>query len=164
MVQILRIDMNDPLYSQELALRENVLLRPLGLDLATFQAEFAGVEEQFEHFVALFAHPRGPRVIGCVTFLSNHPKDGVGQLMQMAVDPQRQGEGIGRKLVVAVESRAFGEMGLSELICHARADIVQFYERLGWQVTGEAFTEVGVEHRPMGIFAETDAATGSKTA
>ena len=160
MVQILRIEMNDPLYKQELALRENVLLRPIGLDMAMFEKEFAGVEKQFEHFVAVFAHPKGPRVIGCVTFLPNHPGDGVGKLMQMAVDPQRQGEGVGRKLVVAVESRAFGELGVSELICHARSDVVAFYERLGWQVTGETFSEVGVEHQRMRIFADTEAASG----
>jgi GNAT superfamily N-acetyltransferase len=69
--------------------------------------------------------------------------------MQMAVDPQRQGEGIGTQLVVAVERRAFGEVGLTELFCHARDTAYGFYENLGWDFASDTFLEAGVEHRKM---------------
>jgi predicted GNAT family N-acyltransferase len=163
-IRIRRITQNDPLYAQELALREEVLLRPVGLDIEGFQAEFPGAEERFEHFVAVFNHPLGDRVIGCATLLVENGDGagegavGVGKLMQMAVDPQRQGEGIGRRLVVAVESRAFGELGLRELYCHAREDVVGFYAALGWEVEGDGFEEVGIPHRRMVVRAEEETA------
>jgi N-acetylglutamate synthase-like GNAT family acetyltransferase len=156
MIHIRRITMPDPLYAQECALREHVLLGPIGYDMEKFRAEFRGVEEKFEHFVAVFDHPSGPRVIGCAALLPNYPEAGAGKLMQMAVDPQRQGEGIGTQLVVAVERRAFGEIGLSELFCHARDTAYGFYESLGWAFASDTFLEAGVEHRRM-VFRPTSA-------
>lgn len=149
MIQVRRITMQDPLYRQECALRESVLLGPIGYDMEMFRAEFAGVEESFEHFVAVFDHPGGPRVVGCATLLPDYPQAGSGKLMQMAVDPQRQGEGIGTQLAVAVERRAFGELGLCELFCHARDAAYGFYESLGWSFASGTFLEAGVEHRKM---------------
>lgn len=154
MVDIRRITTEDPLYGQECALRELVLLGPIGYDMARFRSEFAGLEEKFEHFVAVVRHSTGPRVIGCATLLPGYPGVGVGKLMQMAVDPQRQGEGIGRRLVVAVESRAFGELGLGELFCHAQLPAIGFYDALGWDVDSEEFTEAGIAHRRMRLKAE----------
>lgn len=141
--------MADPLYPQECSLREDVLLNPIGYDIEKFKREFVGVEEKFEHFVAVFDHPSGPKVIGCATLLPNYGEPGRGKLMQMAVNRQRQGEGIGRMLVVAVERRAFGEIGLHELFCHARDTAYGFYEQLGWQFDSDVFMEAGVPHRRM---------------
>lgn len=148
MIEIRRITKNDPLYAQECAVREEVLLRPIGYDLARFRDEF-NVEDRFEHFVAVFDHPGGPRVVGTACLLPNFPTPGSGKLMQMAVDLQRQGEGIGRKLVVAIERRAFGELGISELFCHARDGAYGFYTCLGWDFDSDTFLEGGVPHRKM---------------
>lgn len=149
MTRVLLIGTSHELYPQEVDLRERVLLAPVGIDVAKFRELFPGMEERFEHFVAVIDHPKGKRVVGCVCLLPGYPKPGVGKLMQMAVDPQRQGEGIGRELVVHLERRAFGELGLSSLFCHSRQDAVPFYEKLGWRVTGETFMEVGIPHRTM---------------
>jgi len=150
LTEIRRITTDDPLYEQERALREEVLLRPLGLDLTKFDAAFPGVESRFEHFVAVVEHQKGPRVVGCATLLSGEQEAGVGQLMQMAVDGQRQGEGIGRRLVAAVEARAFGGApgghGLGRLCCHSRVEAAPFYEALGWRREGDVFEEVGIPH------------------
>jgi N-acetylglutamate synthase-like GNAT family acetyltransferase len=154
MAEIRRISIDDPLYPQECALREQVLLNPIGYDMARFRREFVGLEDKFEHFVAVVRHAAGPRVIGCATLLPNYPAAGVGKLMQMAVDPQRQGEGLGRRLVVAVESRAFGELGLTELFCHAQLPAIGFYDALGWEVDSDEFTEAGIPHRRMRLRAE----------
>lgn len=140
------IGRNHPLYEQEVDLRQRVLLDPIGFDMEKLEAEFPGAEDRFEHFVCVIDHPKGKRVIGCVCLLPDYPKKGVGKLMQMAVDPQRQREGIGRELVVEVERRAFGELGLKELFCHARDDARGFYAQLGWQVDGPAFNEAGIPH------------------
>lgn len=149
MVRVLRIDRSAPLYAQELDLRRRVLLAPIGLTMERFRDLFPGVEERFEHFVAVVDHPKGERVVGCVCLLPHDPKKGVGKLMQMAVDPQRQGEGIGRKLVAELERRAFGELKLKELFCHARDDATGFYERLEWKTSGKPFDEAGVRHYKM---------------
>ncbi len=156
MIQIRRITTSDPLYAQEVALRDSVLLQPIGLDVAKLQGLFPGLEEQAEHFVAVFDHPAGPRVIGTALLLPNHPKTGIGKLMQMTVDPQRQGEGIGTRLVVAIERRAFGEIGLDEIFCHARDTALGFYSSLGWTFDSDTFMEAGIPHRRM-LFANSPA-------
>ncbi|MEM1329295.1 MAG: GNAT family N-acetyltransferase [Planctomycetota bacterium] len=156
----MRIDRSHPLYPGECRLRERVLLNSVGYDIDSFQKAYPGFEERFEHFVAVAERPSGdPEVIGCALLLPNEPHVGSGKLMQMAVDPQRQGEGIGRQLVVAVEGRAFGDLGLVELFCHAQASAVAFYDRLGWTVLGDRFNEAGLEHAKMVIAADTQAIT-----
>jgi len=148
MLRVARIDTSHRLYPQECDLRERVLLRAVGLDMDGFRAGWPGIEEQSDHFVAVTPQHRGGTpidvVVGCAMLI---PAD--GKLMQMAVDPQRQGEGIGRMLVAAVEARAFGELGITRLYCHARDVAVGFYQRLGWRVEGDEFTEVGVPHHKM---------------
>jgi predicted GNAT family N-acyltransferase len=155
-ITIQRIDTIHPLYDQECALREDALLRPLGLDMAWFRSAFPGVEDRLEHFIAVTPHPDGPRVIGCACLLPNTPSVGSGRLMQMAVNPQRQGEGVGRRLVVAVECRAFGELGIARLYCHAQLRASSFYERLGWVSEPDIFEEGGIPHIKMTITQPVD--------
>lgn len=151
MIEYLRIDRQHPLYQQEVALRQNVLLDPINYNMQMFEQEFPGFEDRFEHFVAVVDHPKGKRVIGCALLLPHFPEDepATGKLMQMAVDPQRQREGIGRRLVIELERRALGELGLTRLYCHARVDASDFYASLGWVRTGEPFMEAGIEHYKM---------------
>lgn len=151
MVRIEQINLDHPLYPQECALREQVLLNPIGYDMERFRREFRGMEEAFVHFVAVVDHPTGPRVIGCALLHPGYPEPGVGKVMQVAVDPQRQGEGIGRKLIIAVESYGFGRLGLREIFCHAQLPAVGFYERLGWTAGDGVFLEAGIEHRRLSI-------------
>lgn len=161
MISIRQITRDDPLYPQEVALRESVLLGPIGLDLQKFKDLFPGAEEQFEHFVAVFDHPSGPRVVGTALLLPNYPDPGVGKLMQMAVDLQRQGEGIGTRLVVAIERRAFGELGFKELFCHARDTAYGFYSSLGWQFISDTFLEANIPHRKMSMRPPAEPAEAS---
>jgi GNAT superfamily N-acetyltransferase len=72
------------------------------------------------------------------------------QLRGMAVDPDRQGQGIGRLLLDAAVER-LRSAGVTRLWCNARDVAVPFYERLGWRVTGEGFfhEESGLPHHPM---------------
>lgn len=156
MATVRRITRENPLYAQECALREDVLLRPIGYDLARFRADFPGVEERLEHFVATFDDRGVERVIGCAALWPDSPTPGTGRLMQMAVNLQRQGEGIGRQLLAAVESRAFGALGLRRLVCHAQVVVVGFFERLGWRVEGPEFVEAGVPHRRMELRSDAE--------
>ncbi|MEN0020276.1 MAG: GNAT family N-acetyltransferase, partial [Planctomycetota bacterium] len=90
-------------------------------------------------------------VVGTTLLLPNYKEPGIGKLMQMAVEPQLQRSGIGRRLVVALEARAFGELGLTEVFCHARDDAMPFYAQLGWNVIGEGFIEAGIAHHRMSL-------------
>lgn len=153
MITIQRITPSSPLYPSSVVLRESVLLNPIGYDHARFTAEYPRVDERAEHFVAVMDHPAGPRVVGCLLLLTDEKPTDTGatqaKVMQMAVDPQRQNEGLGRRLVVAAEARAFGELHLARLYCHAQDRAIGFYERLGWHPEGEPFTEAGIGHRKM---------------
>ncbi len=163
-IRIRRVDRSHPLYPQSVDLRTRVLLDPIGLSLAEFSELFPGFEERFEHFVAFVEHPKGPRVVGVVCLLPNFPEQGVAKLMQMAVDPQRQREWIGRKLVVELEKRAFGEMGVRRLFCHAREEAAKFYAQLGWEIEGEPFDEAGIRHFKMTLEADRPDSPGDTDA
>lgn len=156
MIDIRRITTDDPLYRQEADLRERVLLRGAGFDFETFAREYP-YEEKAEHFVAFtidsHAGEPTPVVLGTALLIPNHPNEGLGKVTQVAVDPQRQGEGIGRRLMVTIESRAFGELGLTEVFCHAQNTAMGFYSRLGWQTVGDEFVEAGIPHHKMRVTA-----------
>ena len=78
------------------------------------------------------------QVVGVATFVP----DGSGrwQLRGMAVDPARQGQGVGRALLEEGAAR------LGPLWAHARDAALGFYERLGWVVEGEGYV-----HGVMGL-------------
>jgi GNAT superfamily N-acetyltransferase len=80
-------------------------------------------------------------VVGCATVFPQPYGDYplAWQLRGMAVDPARQGEGIGRLvLIAAVEAAAEG--GAPVLWAYGRVSALGFYERLGWQAIGDVFT------------------------
>lgn len=147
--RILRIDTAHPLYGQEVDLRERVLLKPLGLDIEKLRNMYPEQEEESKHIVVVIDHPTGELVIGCIHLRPNCPEKGIGKLSQMAVDPQRQNEGVGRILVAEVEKMAVGELGLHEIYCHAQAPAVGFYKKMGWSIEGEMFSEADIEHYKM---------------
>jgi SAM-dependent methyltransferase/predicted GNAT family N-acyltransferase len=141
---IRRTTVADPYYPLERELRNAVLLRPIGQPDGAWE----GRDLDAHHYLAL----DDGVVVGCLLCWPVDGRPGVGQLMQMAVAPDRQGEGIGRQLVRRLLGDAV-ELGLHTITCHARADVVGFYERLGFVVFGEPFDEVGIAHRHMRIDA-----------
>lgn len=150
MPDIRRIDTADPLYPLACDLRERVLLRPIGLDMERFLADYAQAEATAEHFVAVTDSPGGTRVIATALLI---PVPEGGKVSQVAVDPQRQGEGLGRAIMSHVEAHAFGQRAMRQLVCHAQVRAIGFYEKLGWAVTSEDFIEAGIVHRKMAIAA-----------
>lgn len=128
-----------PLYEGELELRFRVLREPLGFPRSAVAFPF---EAQSLHLVA----HQGGTVLGCVLF---NPEDAHGgRLFQMAVAPHLQGKGLGARLVTALEAE-LRRRGFTHVHLHARAPVVPFYERLGYAVYGEPFTEVNIPHRHM---------------
>lgn len=130
---------DDPGYRGARALRHAVLRAPLGHPPGS---EYFDFEPHALHLVAR----DGDAVVGCVMF---HPDgQGGGRLCQMAVRPDLQGQGLGRRLVEALEARLKAD-GIERVVLHARTHAAGFYDRLGYHVVGEPYEEVGIPHVSM---------------
>ena len=72
------------------------------------------------------------------------------RLRGMAVDPSRQGTGVGR-LVLAEGIDAARAGGALVLWANARTSALGFYERMGWRVVGEEYiaSDSNLPHYPM---------------
>ena len=62
------------------------------------------------------------------------------QLRGMAVEPDRQGDNLGRMLLDDAVTR-LRDRGASVLWAHARDSAIGFYKRMGWVVYGGGFVE-----------------------
>ena len=67
------------------------------------------------------------------------------RLRQMAVQNNQQGKGIGASMLNFAEIIA-RDKGYKKLIMHARETAVRFYEKLGYKLLGDRFTEVTIPH------------------
>lgn len=123
-------------YQQTLSLREQVLRQPLGLTLS--EQDIDGEAQQL-HF-ALLAQDE---VVACVSFklLSKQRL----KLRQMAVDPNFQGQGLGKILITNAED-AVKQLGFNTIQMAAREVAEVFYRKLGYVSQGDYFTEVGIRH------------------
>jgi len=126
-------------YDQTVALRDEILRRPLGLEFDPEQLAAEGTD----HHLAGY---RDGRLVACLV-LTPKP-DGEMKMRQVAVAASEQGTGIGRQLVVESE-RVTRELGYSWISLNARANVVPFYEKLGYEVVGEPLEEVTIPHRSM---------------
>jgi predicted N-acetyltransferase YhbS len=83
----------------------------------------------------------GGTVIGCASVFPE-PCDAdplAWRLRGMAVDPSRQGEGIGR-LVLEATVAAAAQAGAPLLWATGRVSAMSFYQRLGWEAVGDVFS------------------------
>ena len=139
-VLIKRIALEDPLYQQERELRNRILLRPIGIPDYGWEQN----DTHSWHFVAV----ENDKVVGCVVLVRLDEKASKTQLIQMAVEKDFQGRGIGRMLVEHLVEFA-SKQEVQEIQIHARDDVTAFYEQLGFEIVGEPFDEVGIKHRHM---------------
>lgn len=133
------VEHDSPEYWKSVELRREVLRKPLGLD---FTAAELAVEEDQDHLVGFLESD-----VACVAVLVEADKK-TAKMRQVAVRGDLQGKGVGRRLVEAFEILAL-EQGFKKVELHARANVVPFYESLGYEVVGEEFVEVGIPHRAM---------------
>lgn len=137
---IRQITMESPLYQQERDLRNRILLRPIGIPDFGWEKN----DTRSWHFAAV----RENKVIGCVVLVRLDENGRKTQLIQMAVETEFQGHGIGRELVKELVSFARAQK-VEEIQIHARIEVTAFYERLGFKIVGEPFDEAGIQHRHM---------------
>jgi predicted GNAT family N-acyltransferase len=134
------IDYASPEYDECLALRYVVLRAPLGLD---YTEEQISDEWQHHHFAAFLP---GGSLAGYL-MLEMLPESMV-KMRQVAVKPELQSRGIGSELVRFSELWSL-QHGLVRMVLHARKEAVPFYKKLGYNVEGNEFLEVGIPHFRM---------------
>jgi predicted GNAT family N-acyltransferase len=134
---VCQIEFGTPEYDEALRLRYQVLREPLGLDYTAEQI----AEEYQDYHIGVYA-PHGA-LAGYLCF-SPLP-DQVLKMRQVAVDPNLQGKGIGKQLVLASEVFA-RKLGMQCIVMHARLTAVPFYLSMDYKQVGDQFEEVGVPH------------------
>lgn len=80
----------------------------------------------------------GERLVGCVQ-VSRAP-GATGYFGMLTVDPGLQAGGLGRRLIAAAEAWAadrFGARRMELTVVSVRAELIAYYERRGYRLTGE---------------------------
>lgn len=126
-------------YMDLIKLREEVLRRPLGLTYTN--ADLAAEADQL-HFVGYVdCDPVTCAVLQWTAL-------GIAKMRQVAIRPNMQRQGLGRRLVKVFEEEA-KQRGAHQIMLHARQTAVAFYLRLGYEAIGDPFEEIGIPHQLM---------------
>ncbi len=140
LVTVFQIDFATPEYDEAVALRYEVLRKPLGLEYTPEQlaAEWSDI-----HLATFDAESN---LIGILILTPVNEQE--AKMRQVAVAPNQQGKGIGAALVEASETKA-KSLNFKRITLHARESAVPFYLRLGYKIAGEKFEEVSIPHFKM---------------
>ena len=133
------IDHGTKEYQQMVHLRNEILRKPLGLTFSKEDLE----KEKDDVLMGAF---EDDKLLGCC--LLTKVDNAKVRLRQMAVPNNMQGKGIGRALMVFAENIA-RDLGYKVLLMHARKTAAGFYEKLGYNITGNEFEEVTIPHYVM---------------
>lgn len=128
-----------PDYEQMINLRMDVLLNPIGIPRTYINPE----KESTDVLIGAF---QNDQIIGCC-ILTPVSKETI-QLRQMAVKQNQQRGGVGASIVSFAEAKV-KELGFKTLFMHARDVVIPFYEKQGYQIEGDGFTEVNIPHHKM---------------
>ncbi|MDZ4808312.1 MAG: GNAT family N-acetyltransferase [Bacteroidota bacterium] len=126
-------------YRQMVKLRDDILRKPLGLGFTPQELE----EEKDNMLIAAF---EDEDILGCCMLVEESPEK--VRLRQMAVLNDLQGKGIGRALMNFAENIA-RDQGYKTLAMHARKNATGFYEKMGYKIASDEFTEVTLPHYVM---------------
>lgn len=135
-----QIKTKSPLYEKSLVIRNDVLRKPLNLNI--YDEDLSDEEDQI-HFVL----EKGNQILGTVSLVAHYKKH-TGKLRQMATIPEVRGDGYGRMLVHELEKYAVNNE-MKAVVLHARHYAIGFYQKMGYTICSEPFEEVGIEHRVM---------------
>lgn len=133
------IDYGSPEYKEMIALRMEILRKPLGL---TFNEEDLAKEKDD---ILLGAFEDDQLVACCI--LTKISED-TCKLRQMAVQQKMQRNGVGAALMHFAENVA-RDAGFKNMIMNARKTAQGFYEKLGYKADGKEFIEVTIPHYEM---------------
>lgn len=108
------------------------LLADMRTDLATL---LGIVADPAQVLLTLF---EGDKPLGCVNVADKGA--GLSYLGLLCIEPTRQGEQLGRDLLAAAEHHArksFRCRTIEMTVIEQRRELIAYYERRGWRVTGE---------------------------
>lgn len=134
-----QIDHGSKEYLQMVKLRNEILRQPLGLSLTPDELE----KEKDDILIGAFDEDE---MLACC-MLTKADNNSL-RLRQMAVQNNQQGKGIGASMMNFAEILT-RDKGYKKIIMHARETAIGFYEKLGYQVVGDRFTEVTIPHYVM---------------
>lgn len=135
-MELKAVDYGSQEYQQVVALREEVLRKPLHISLK-------GEDLSKEANDAILAAFEEEEIRACL--LLTPLEGGWYKLRQMAVSATQQKSGVGRKLVSFAEEWVRRNNGKG-IRLHSRYVAIGFYEKLGYQQEGGMFLEVGIPH------------------
>lgn len=134
------IEFGGKAYYNTIELRYKVLRQPLNLK---FDAEALALEYKDNHLCAFSTENK---LVACL--IMSPLENAVVKMRQFAVEPEFQGQSIGRRLVSFAEQWA-SENHYNRIILHARLTAIPFYLKLGYIIEGDEFMEVTIPHRFM---------------
>lgn len=133
------IDHGSVEYDRMVDLRREVLRRPLGLDFTQEELE----AEKDDILIGAFDEER---ILACCMLKRLDAE--TCKLRQMAVHGSLQGRGVGASLMHFAENVA-RDRGFRKMTMNARKTALGFYDKLGYRVAGEEFSEVTIPHYRM---------------
>jgi predicted GNAT family N-acyltransferase len=134
-----QIEYGSAAYRAAVALRDELLRRPLGLRLTDQELE---QDRQYPHFVC----EADGEIVGCLMLAPLSDTD--VRVRQVAVAQHAQRRGVGRAMTDFAEAFA-RRAGFTRMILHSRESAVPFYQKMGYERVGEFFEEVTVPHCEM---------------
>ena len=134
-----QIDHGSKEYKQMVALRMEILRKPLGLNFSDDEL----VKEKEDILIGAFDEEK---ILACC--LLTKVDNTTIKLRQMAVQNNLQGKGIGASMMSFAETVA-RDKGYKKLMMHARNTAIGFYEKFDFRVKGNEFIEVNVPHHVM---------------
>lgn len=133
------IDHGSSEYAQMVRLRNEVLRRPLGLQINPEELE----REKEDILIGAFDDER---LLACC--MLTKVDQATVKLRQMAVHNSLQGKGVGASMMNFAENVA-RDHGYRNMVMNARKTALGFYEKLGYSAVGEEFEEVTIPHYRM---------------
>ena len=134
-----RIPFQSDWYDQACVLRNELLRKPLGLDL--FSEDLAA-ESAYQHYAML----EEGCVVACVLAMPVAPEK--AKIRQMAVAVEYQNQGTGKQLLRNMELD-LKQRGVKSLELEARLTAVGFYEKLDYVKEGDEFLAISIPHVKM---------------
>ncbi len=130
-------------YTASLNLRHETLRVPLGMDLFDGSYDDLSNEARYFHFGAF---SDDGELLASVLGIPTSTKE--VRIKQMVVSKTLQNQGVGKRLFMAFEAFLLN-LGFKEFILHARMTAHGFYLNMGYQILGDKFQEVGLDHYKM---------------
>ena len=141
--QLKFIDRGSPEYHQAARLRYRLFYQEHGIP---FESIFNPQEEQDLHLV--IKNNPDDRVLAYGRLGQNSIDE--FQIHQMVVEPEYQGQGLGRIILQTLIEAAINQ-GANRLVLNARIPKVKFYQKSGFETIGKVFasSSTGVPHIKM---------------